>query len=221
MIKVALLSANLGGFDVNIENIKQNLPEGVEMTFHRWNDENFPPIAGLTPRMQYRIPKLHGWEMFPGYDFYLWMDGSVHIINPYTISWFLEIMENKDFAIFKHPHRHTIDEEVRYIEWKLSERNMYLSRRYQNGLHREQLELIKKDLSYKDDVLYASTVFMYRNTPKVQEMMKDWWYYQSRFWTCDQVQLPYVLFKHDISVYRIDKNVFDNEYITTGERHAS
>lgn len=221
MVKVAILTANLGKFDVDIEYAKQNLPEGVELAFHRWTDKDFPPIAGLTPRMQYRIPKLYGWEMFPGYDYYLWIDGSVYIHNPDTIKWFLSLITNTEFVIFKHPHRTKAEHEVQYIEKKLGQRNMYISRRYQNGLHRENLEMMKKDAGWNDTVLYASTVFFYRNIPRVQEMLKTWWYLQSRYWSCDQIPLPYALYKHEVAVYRIDKNVFNNEYIKSGERHAS
>ena len=75
------------------------------------------------------------------------------------------------------------------------------------------------DSDFKDDLLFASTVFMYRNTKKVQEAMKTWWYYQSRYWTCDQVVLPYVLFKHSLYVSILPGNVFDNEYVYVASRH--
>jgi hypothetical protein len=220
-MRIAILSANLGHFDPDVPNVKQDLSSDVEVTYHQYTDKDFPPIAGLTPRMQYRIPKMFGWEMFPGYDLYLWIDGSLHIKNPDTITWYLKMIENTEIVLFKHPHRHTVDEEVRYIDWKLDIRNMYIARRYQNGLHKENLEMMKKDPKFVDNTLYASTVFMYRNIPRVQEMMKTWWYLQSRYWSCDQVSLPYALFKHEISVYRINAHVFKNDYFMVGGRHAS
>jgi hypothetical protein len=221
MIRIAVLSANLGNFDTTIPNVEQKLPPDVEVTYHTWTDKDFPPIVGYTPRFQYRIPKLFGFEMFPGYDYYLWMDASMHFINSETITWFLSLIKNAEFVVFKHPHRKTVESEVGYIEWKLSQRNMYMSRRYQNGLHRESLELFKKDSNWHDMDLFASTVFMYRNIPRIHDMMKTWWFYQSRYWSCDQVALPYALYKHEVSVYRIDKHVFRNEYISAGKKHAS
>ena len=68
-MKVAILTANLGNFDTQVDPVTQDLPNGVEkIAFHRYTDNNFPPITGLTPRLQYRIPKLFGWQMFPGYN---------------------------------------------------------------------------------------------------------------------------------------------------------
>jgi len=221
MIRVAILSANLGHFDPEVPDVEQVVPKNVEVTFHTYTDKDFPPIAGLTPRMQYRIPKMFGWEMFSGYDYYLWMDGSLHMQRPDVITWYLSMIENTEFVVFKHPHRHSVEEEVKYIDWKLDIRNMYIARRYQHGLHKENLELMKKDPTWKDDTLYASTVFMYKNIPRVQEMMKTWWYLQSRYWSCDQVCLPYALFKHEVSVYRINDHVFKNIYFKVGGRHAS
>ena len=220
-MKIAILSANLGNFDKTVPHVVQEVPKDYIVKYHTWTDKDFKPIAGLTPRLQYRIPKLFGWEMFPGYDYYLWLDGSMHMNNPKSLKFMIDCIKDTEFAIFKHPHRHSVDQEVRYIEWKLSIRNMYIARRYHGGLHRENLELMKKDPNWVDDKLYASTIFMYRNIPRVQDMMKSWWYYQSRYFSCDQVPLPYVLYKHEVSVYRIDKNVFKNEFFETGGRHAS
>ena len=89
MIKIAVLTANLGKFDTDVENVKQILHDDMEMTFHRFTDENFPPITGLTPRFQYRIPKMFGWQMMPNYDYYLWLDGSMSLQDPTGLRWFM------------------------------------------------------------------------------------------------------------------------------------
>jgi len=218
-MKIAVLSANLGGFDTTKESIKQNLPQDVDVTYHTWTDKDFPPIVGYTPRFQYRIPKMFGWEMFPGYDYYIWMDGAMYFTNPDAIKWFLDMIEKTEFVVFKHPHRKSAAHEVAYIEGKLAQRNLYMSRRYQHGLHRENLTMMQQDKNWVDNQLYASTVFMYRNIPRIHEMMKTWWFLQSRYWSCDQIPLPYALWKHEVSVYRIDRNVFVNEYMAVSAKH--
>ena len=220
-MKIAVLSANLGNFDTTFPNVEQKLPPDVEVTYHTWTDKDFKPIAGYTPRFQYRIPKMFGWEMMPGFDYYLWMDGAMYMTNPNTISDFLSFINNNEFLIFKHPHRKTVESEVKYIEYKLMYRNMYMSRRYQNGLHRENLTMMQQDKGWIDHRLYASTVFMYRNIPRIHDMMKTWWFLQSRYWSCDQIPLPYALWKHEVSVYPIDMNVFSNKYMSVSKKHAS
>lgn len=219
-MKVAILTAILGGqFDKPVDPVQQNLPEDVELTFHRFTDENFPPVTGLTPRLQYRIPKLFGWDMFPGHDIYIWLDGAVTLLRGDCVKWYLEQLGDNDLVLFRHPWRGTIKDEAEHIEKKLQENNRYITPRYKNGLHKEQLAEIQKDPNYKDDVLYASTAFVYRDTPEVRAMLKDWWYYQSRYYTCDQLALPYVVKKHNLKVTMIKDSLFKIGHLSLISHH--
>lgn len=208
-MKIAILSANLGDFDDTVDPVKQDLPPGVSaIAFHRFTDADFPPIIGLTPRLQYRIPKLFGWQMFSGYDIYIWFDGGITFKRTDSVKWYLEKLQDADCLFFKHPWRSTIKEEADHIERKLKENQSYIVPRYKNGLHKEQLAECLSDPGFVDNALYASTVFVYRNTPKVQEAMKMWWYYQSRYFTVDQIALPYVIYKNNLNIKVIKENVF-------------
>ena len=213
-MRVGILTANLGDFDSDVDFIHQKLPNGIEVVFHRWTDRNFPPITGLTPRFQYRIPKMFGWQMFPDCNVYIWLDGSMSLQHPNSVKWFLEQLDNNDIVIFKHPWRTTIKEEIEHIEEKLQKGSKYLTSRYKNGLHMECYAEIMKDEYFIDNKLFASTVFAYKNTEKVQEMLKNWWFRQSRYYSCDQIPLPYVLWKNNTKVKTIDENVFDFKYLT-------
>lgn len=214
-MKVAILQANLGDFDSPITPVKQSVPAD----FHRWTDENFPPITGLTPRMQYRICKLFGWEMFPGYDYYIWLDGTVSLQNKNCVKWYLDQLGKNDMAFFAHPHRKSIQEEVDHIEDHLQQTKDYITRRYKNGLHKEQLEIIKKDQNYVDDKLYASTAFIYRNDARTQSMLRDWWFYQSRYFTCDQVVLPWLLDNWGIKVKTLKEPIYKSDYLSLVSHH--
>lgn len=216
-MKIAILTANLGKFDTEVENVFQVLPKGLEYTFHRFKDEDFPPVTGLTPRFQYRIPKLFGWEMFPGYDYYLWLDGSFSLQHKQSLSWFLDRIVNHDIALFTHPWRKTIKEEVEHIDLKLSVGSKYIVPRYANGLHREMLDVIQNDQSFKDDKLFTSTAFIYHNTRKVQEALMTWWYYQSRYYTCDQVSMSYALRNLNINI--IEQNQYRIPYLSLTSKH--
>lgn len=220
-MKVAVLSANLNNFDKPIQPVEQRMPSGFELFFHCFTDEDFPPITGLSPRLQYRIPKLFGWQMKPGYDLYLWLDGSMSLQNPESVWYFTMLLVNEgvDGVFFKHPWRKTVREEVEHIDIKLKEGNDYITSRYKNGLHQEQLEVIQMTQGYDDNHLFASNVFMYRNNDRMQEMMNLWWYYQSRYYTCDQVALPYALYLARAKVHTIDENVFKSEYVTLASKH--
>lgn len=216
-MKIAILTANLGNFDTPTDPVKQETEH--EVVFHRFTDENFPPIVGLTPRLQYRIPKLFGWQMFPGHDVYIWLDGSVSLKRPDCVEWYLEQLGYADMAFFRHPWRGTIRQEVEHIEEKLRQNNWYITPRYKNGLHREFLTLIEKDSSYRDDTLFASTAFVYRNTYLAKDTLKAWWYYQSRYYTCDQVQLPYAIYETQADVKKIPDNLFKIGYLSLVSHH--
>lgn len=214
-MRIAVLSCILGKFDTPIDPVAQSIPHA----FYRFTDENFPPITGLTPRLQYRIPKLFGWQMFPGYDVYIWLDGSMSFTHKESVAWFLGKLGGADAAFFKHPQRKTIKEEVEHIELKLRKENKYITTRYKNGLHRQQLEEIKADKGFTDDILYTSTAFVYRNNDKVRAMMRYWWYYQSRYFTCDQVSQPYAVYLSKARVNLIKENQFKIPYLELVSPH--
>ncbi len=219
-MKIAILSANLGSFDVPIDPVSQDTPTGfTKVHFHRFTDHDFPPITGLTPRFQYRIPKLFGWQMLPDYDVYIWLDSSFSMLRADSTVWLLDKLGSSDMAFFKHPWRNSITEETNHIEEKLQEGGRYITSRYKNGLHKEQLAEAMADTGFRDTVLYTSTAFVYRNTKNVHDMLKSWWYYQSRYFTCDQIALPYVIYKEKINVAEISENQYETEYLTFVSKH--
>jgi len=220
LMRVCILSANLGSFDKVVEPVEQELPEGIEsVSYHCFTDEDFPPITGLTPRLQYRIPKLFGWEMYPGYDIYLWLDGSVSLRRPDCLKWYVQQLGDGDMAFFKHPSRRNARQETAHIEEHLQRGKPYITTRYKNGLHKEQLAEILSDRDFKDDKLYASTVFIYRDSEKVRDALKLWWLHQSRYFTCDQIVLPYVLWKCNLKVNTFNEPIYKSGYISLVSKH--
>lgn len=218
-MRVAILTCILGGFDKPVDPVEQTIPDQSDIEFHRWTDEDFPPVTGLTPRLQYRIPKTHGWQMYPDMDAYIWLDGSFSLTNPNSVKWLMEQLGDADIALFAHPNRKTVREEVAHLEDHLEQGKKYISERYKNGLHVEQYSDMLEDPDFKDNVLYASTIFIYRNTPRVQAALADWWYYGSRYFTCDQVVLPYIIQKHRLDVRVLDDHIYKNKYVQEVSKH--
>lgn len=217
-MSVAVLTCILGGFDEPVDPV----PQVTQMPykFHRFTDKDFPPIAGLTPRFQYRIPKMFGWQMYPSFDYYIWLDGSVSLIRKDSVNWFLDQLGDADIALFKHPHgRSTIKEEVDYIEERLNRPggDKYLTPRYGNGLHKEQYADIMLDPDYIDSRLFASTAFIYRDSERVRDMMRLWFLHQARYWTVDQIILPYLV--KDLNVKVIETNPFSGKYVSLVSEH--
>lgn len=189
MAKIAYLSANLGGFDQPVDPVAQELPDGMELTFRRITDNEFPLRSkSMTPRLQARIVKMHTWQFLPGYDYYLWVDSSCTLPRPDSARWFLNQLGDNDIAVFKHPNRNTVQEEADYVKHRLSINCPYVTPRYENELIDEQLAEVDPDQE-----LYASTAFIFRDSPAVREAMKNWWYHTSRYHSIDQLSFPFVL----------------------------
>ena len=67
----------------------------------------------------------------------------------------------------------------------------------------EQIRVIRKDKEYKDDLLLLSGMFMYRNIPKVQKALKEWWHHITRYHVVDQLAFPYVIKKFGLKLNKL------------------
>lgn len=210
-MRVAVITANLGDFDPPVEWVEQSIP--VDM--FRLDDSNFPPRTNsMTPRLQARIPKMFGWQLRPGYDFYMWVDASCSMLHGDSAKWFLGQCEGYDCAFFLHPDRKTIREEADFIKSKIEEGNRYLSSRYAGEFLDEQVGAIEADTSYVDDRLYATTAFVYRNTHLVRQMLKEWFYHICRYHSVDQLAAPYVVRKSGVRVKEMKENYLKIPWLT-------
>jgi hypothetical protein len=210
-MNVCVLSANLGGFDVPIEHVKQTVKHDRIV----FNDENFPPRRkAMTPRLQAKIPKCFGWQLAPGYDRYLWIDGNITMTNENTLKLFMEKCDDYDIAVLRHPGRTTIHWEGRYLERGLEQFSMYILGRYDGEYVRDQMKAVKDDTSYVDDLLVLGGVFMYKNTPEVHEVLKEWWYHITRYLIQDQLSWAYVLKKSGLNVNVTDISHTDGKYLS-------
>jgi len=203
MQEIAVVTANTGKFEENHEWINQSIP----CDFHRFTDDNFKPRqAALTPRLQARIPKMFAWQLLPDYKYYIWFDSSLTVVSPDMVKWFSEQLGDYDAVFLKHPQRNTVAEEAQFLKQKIADLDYYLYPRYKNELIDEELIELQMDKGYTDNLLLASTTFMYRNTEKTQALMKEWWYQTSRYHIIDQLGLPYAIYKSGCNVKIIDDN---------------
>lgn len=157
--------------------------------------------------MEAKLPKMFGWQLYPDYQYYLWLDGNIQLAKPETLACFVDQIKDSDIVVIRHHRRPNIRQEVRYLRKGMREESIYLVSRYVGEQHKELYRLIENDKDYVDDLLVIGGVFMYRNTPAVQEMMKQWWYYNTRYCLQDQLSFAYVLKKSGIRI-----KVLDHDY---------
>ena len=210
-MKIAIVTANLGNFDLRIDPVEQSMPAD----FFRFTDENFPPrYTSMTSRLQARICKTHGWQMAPGYDVYIWIDGSLSLRHPDSVKTLVEKLTG-DIVVFKHPNRNTVKEEAEYLKLRLKNGCDYITPKYDHELIDEQMEAIK---DIPDKHLFASGILVYKNNEKIQNMMKEWWYHISRFHSIDQLALPYCLQKYNCDFTVVPDHYGKVEYLTCNQR---
>ncbi len=163
----------------------------------------------MTPALQCAIPKMFGWQLCPGYDWYLWIDASRGLLRPDTVAWFLDRAGESELVLFLHPERTTIRAEYLFMQARMARPGeTYLTGRYAGEWIDAQYAAVTPPW-YVDDRLYASTAFLYRPTVAVQRMMKEWWYFKSRYLLHDQLALPYVVREHGVFVRELRESVYD------------
>lgn len=215
-MKVALIQVNLGDIDNDKDHVSQSIPYDI----YKYNNSNFEPRQSLTPRLQAKIPKLFGWELNPGYDFYLYLDANITLASPDALEYLIEQIQDNDIVVLRHPGRPNIRQEVRYTRKGINQESMYMLSRYKGEFLKEMYDLVQEDKDFVDDLLVNGGVFLYRNTEQVQSMMKEWWYYITRYIVQDQIPFPYVLKKSGIKVKVLD-HVYDKWNYLSVSRHKN
>ena len=212
-MKIAVITSSLGGFD----NVEPHVEQSLPFDYYLFTDENFPPRDKvMLPRLQAKIPKCFAWQMVPNYDYYLWIDGNLTLKHEDSLKYFLDNIKGYDLVTLKHPLRRNILQELNHIEKRVRMHSNYLASRYSNELFAEQYDVIKKDKDYVDDLLLIGGLFLYRNTPKVQKALKEWWYHISRFHICDQYSFVYTMRKANLKINALSDDYSNCWFLKTG-----
>ena len=136
------------------------------------------------------------------------------MVDKDTLKLFVDSTNDYDIAVLRHPKRTSIHWEGRYLRRALEQHSIYMEGRYSGEHWKDQLKAIKDDKSYKDDLLVLGGVFMYKNTPEVRKMLKEWWYNISRYLIQDQLAWAYVLKKSGLKVNVLDISHNSGKYLS-------
>lgn len=215
-VRVALITANLGRIDPDLQchHCDQVLPEGWEFDRYYFTEANFPlrPNA-MHPRLQAKIPKMFGWKILPGYDYYIWLDAAFSLSHEGSVMWLVGQCRKADLAIFRHPERNSIQEELEYVEAKMSEGLEYLINRYAGEPMREQVQTYLQDKRFVDNGLFAGGAFIYRDNPLARQLLSDWFSHCCLHSVQDQLSLPYLVQLTGCRVRRFNENELNNPYV--------
>ena len=162
-----------------------------------------------------KIYKVLPHLFIPGYDYYIWIDSTHYVaVDPHQI--IDEFLFDSDIGLFQHPERNCVYQEAQLIK----------------EVNFDHHELVDAQMEFYQSIGYPPNNSLYelpcriqRNTLKIQEAMLSWWEMICMYSSRDQLSLPYVLQKHQITpsiipgfANRISGNQYLPQYV--GSNHS-
>jgi hypothetical protein len=219
--KVAVITANLGGIDG--ENITplytpQVMPQNWECSINYFDDNNFQDRKhAFLPRLRAKIPKMLGWQLIPGHNYYIWLDACYILANPNSIMWLVEQIGDADMAVLKHPDRNTIRGEYEFVAVYMTRNSKFLLDRYDGEPMKQQVEMYLSDSSFKDDKLYHMAAFIYKPNKKACEALECWYRHCCLYSVQDQLSFPYISRSLKLNII---PPIVDGHYVKNTWRHV-
>jgi len=157
-----------------------------------WNQiqlPNFSNIDQWTGRRNAKYPKVLGSYILPGYDFYIWQDSYMETRIPPKIIIENFLCENADIALFKHPDRDCVYDEMNFVK----------QINYDNHSVIDECINFYRTRGYPEkNGMFELSAFVYRNNEKVRLFMLSWWEMIAKFSSRDQCTFPYLMWKYNL-----------------------
>ena len=156
----------------------------------------------------YKI-KTHEIDILKGYDYYIWVDGSL-LLRPGFLNNIIKLIDRYELINFKHPARTNIKDEM-----ALS----ITMTKYMNQNIPAQYDAYIKD-GFPDDLgLFECTMIIKKNIPRINEVFDLWWIQNMQYSYQDQISYTYCLWKKGVKPdYVIEESVFDNPNYSYSDR---
>jgi hypothetical protein len=215
-MKIALITANIGGIDSVGAPPKQTIP----FDFYYYTENNLPmPMPNLNDRMKGRYLKVMAHQYLPDYDAYIWIDGTVQVIREHFVEDMIKAMissgEQKYNDVFlpSHPDRNNVYAELEYIMSHIKSGNQYLSARYKNEPFDEERKFYISEGVAFDAPLYCTRFMARMNTPKINNAFDAWWAKICEYTIFEQAMFTWVEYKHKLNVIDTRYHAFVKQYL--------
>lgn len=175
------------------------------------DDTSFIAKKSMHPRMYGKIDKMMSWDLYPGYDYYVWKDSRIFFISADHVVDFVESLVG-DVGFFNHRFNGSIQKELEHIKENRSLK--YISSRYDVDLIEAQ---VNKYLSDGIDQKYhfEGGLFCYSKSlieDRQSNLMKSW-FCETMMWSeNDQISLPYAIWSFGITPHVYSGNVLKNKW---------
>lgn len=149
--------------------------------------------------------KMHPQEVFSSYQYSIYIDGNVLVVSD-LMPLVIKMINEKNFlGIHRHYARKYIESEVKAI--------VKFKKNINKELTYKQVSRYKA-CGYNNDIpmLEATILIRKHNDDKCIKVMNDWWSEFIKYSPRDQLSLPYVLWKNDVSLKDVTV-LGNNEYL--------
>ena len=204
MKKIAIYRSIFGGYDKVLPVKYQDEADSYLFTDRMPEEKGYNVIIRSEPannlRRKSRIYKMQPWKYLPEYEYYIYLDGNIEILQSPKML-IRKYLKRYDIAAFKHPWRNCIyDEidicrEIRYVTPEAA---------------REVFEFMIQEDYPRNNGLAENGVILWRNTPQVKEFGKKWHELYTRFAERDQFYFCYVAWKLGIKYNVMIDNIRNN-----------
>lgn len=219
--KIVIYTAISGGYD-HLKPIPQNL-QGYKfvcftdkptttLTDQGWE---LRPIANsdLDNTRKVRKIKILAHEIFPEYEYSVWVDGSIALTNEAHTTIEKVATDNLELAAFSHPTRNCIYQEA--TECIIQHRDK------PDTIH-SWINHLKNEGYPKNHGLIESGVLIRKhNSPLMQEVSKEWWHYIKTRSKRDQLSFNFVAWRKNFSYALLPGSLRDGKHGFYFQDHKS
>jgi hypothetical protein len=204
-MRVLVYTAIFGNYDQP----KTHAPQNICADYLFFDEENSASLPGFWqdkhPRYKAKYYKLQPYTLndYQGYDYVVWIDGSGTLLAPNSLEELIKYCK-KGYAVFRHPDRNCIYEEVFFCKE---------FPKYKDQPLQDQVDAYRKEGYPRHNGLYACG-FIIRDTQKDFIQLDKYWLNENLQWSYqDQLSFPYILWKYNMGIDVIDLNLAKNAYV--------
>ena len=203
MPRVAVYTCSIGGYDWVLKpRVKPDNADFLRFSDRRpifargWSHRSISyGVSGLSPRLISRFPKIRPCEVLSDYEIGVWIDSSVEVIGDITPLLREFEQSGSDVALFSHPSRRTVGQEIAYalsvgrIPSQFAERAEQQRKRY------EAMGLLERNIC-------ECTILFYRlHSQPLKDASDRWWSELNTFTERDQISQPYAMEDPSLKTY--------------------
>jgi hypothetical protein len=178
--------------------------------------EHVSPLdtASMRPRLANRRQKMLFHEDLSDVDFSVYLDANVRPIRSLEPLVAHFALTGADLGLYPHYARSSVRQEldacVRRAKIDHPETALAEYARYEQA-----------GFPDRSGMWEGSVIIKNHNSKKLSLAMHEWWHLYSEFQTRDQFSLPFVIWKHDLTVADLDREPFGREHYFLRLQHSS